>query len=173
ADVGQSEIGPPGAIGMARVERPVGALSDLRTRGLAFVGDTSPFGHMLPVTLGVMQLVRRARERGAELVVVDTSGLVAGRFAEKLKLAKVEAIRPELVLVFRRAEEMERLSTLLSALADVASVTPPPEVRRKSPAFRRARRQRQWSAWFRGASLHELIAAEVQTVDAWAFTGRP
>src|SRR5205807_5836674 len=55
ADVGQSEIGPPGAIGMARIDRAVGALSDLRVRGLAFVGDISPFGHIWPITLGVLQ----------------------------------------------------------------------------------------------------------------------
>src|SRR5947209_10904243 len=44
ADVGQSEIGPPGAIGMARVEGAGGALSGLRGRGLAVVGRTRPFG---------------------------------------------------------------------------------------------------------------------------------
>src|SRR5437868_9368344 len=58
ADVGQSEIGPPGAIGMARVERPVGALSEVRVRGLAFGGDISPFGHLMPVTLGTLLLLR-------------------------------------------------------------------------------------------------------------------
>src|SRR5262245_40577669 len=88
-DVGQSEIGPPATVGLAVLDGPVGSLGELHPRGLAFVGDVSPVGHLLPVIAGTLAMARRAAELGAELTILDTSGLVHGRLGEKLKLAKL------------------------------------------------------------------------------------
>lgn len=174
-DLGQSEIGPPATVGLATLDGPVGSLGELHPRGLAFVGDISPVGHLLPVIGGTLAMARRAADLGAELTVLDTSGLVHGRLGEKLKLAKLAALRPALTLVFERPGEMARLRRLLACVleGEIASVTPPPEVRRKSPVFRRGRRERQWARYFHKAATHELTAAQVDVVDAWPFTGRP
>lgn len=175
SDVGQAELGPPAVVSLGRLEHPVGALSELRPRALAFVGDTSPVGNLLPVVLGTLSLARRAAERGAELVIVDTSGLVAGRLGERLKLSKLEAMQPALTLVFQRGEELERLRALLAGVCEgeVLAARTPPQARRKTPAYRKGRRERQWAAYFHAARPLEIPVSQVEVVNAWPFTGRP
>ncbi len=108
ADVGQKSIGPPATIGLKHVR----AANDLEPEGfadadaLSFVGSTSPEGHLLPVLAGVATLHRRARTEGADLVVVDTSGLVSGVYGQILKYHKVELLEPDLVVGLQRGEEL-------------------------------------------------------------------
>src|SRR5689334_12910861 len=52
ADLGQSEIGPPACVGLALVDAPIAALSDAVPHALAFVGATSPLGHLLEHAVG-------------------------------------------------------------------------------------------------------------------------
>ena len=70
-DLGQSEVGPPGTIGVVRLEAPVSTVSDLQPRALAFVGATSPYGHLLAVVQGTRRLVSHALTRNDDVVFVD------------------------------------------------------------------------------------------------------
>jgi polynucleotide 5'-hydroxyl-kinase GRC3/NOL9 len=111
ADVGQSTIGPPTTVGL-RLCRTVadvdpGSLAD--ADHLAFVGSTSPQGHLLPLVTGARLLLDRARATGAELVVVDTTGLVSGVYGQVLKFYKVGLLQPDLVVGLARGEELEPL----------------------------------------------------------------
>jgi polynucleotide 5'-kinase involved in rRNA processing len=76
---------------------------------LSFVGSTSPEGHLLSVVTSVARLCDRAREAGADLVVVDTSGLVSGVYGQILKYHKIEMVRPDLVVGLQRGEELQPL----------------------------------------------------------------
>lgn len=108
ADVGQKSVGPPATITL----KATAAVADLEPErfagqdALAFVGSTSPEGHLLPVLAGVATLHRRAVEEKAEFVVVDTSGLVSGVHGQILKYHKVELLRPDLVVGLQRGEEL-------------------------------------------------------------------
>src|SRR5205823_14773340 len=51
----------------------------------------------------------RATAEGAELVVVDTSGLVAGVYGQILKYHKIELVQPDTVVGLQRGEELEPL----------------------------------------------------------------
>lgn len=41
-DVGQSDVGPPGTVGMGIVDSPVGLMTEVRTQSAYFVGSMSP-----------------------------------------------------------------------------------------------------------------------------------
>jgi polynucleotide 5'-hydroxyl-kinase GRC3/NOL9 len=172
-DLGQSEIGPPGTLGVVRLEAPVATLGELKPRALAFVGATSPFGHLLPVVQGTRRLVCHAWERGDELVLVDTSGVVGGRLAEKLKLAKLAVLDPALIVVVQRDRECERLAALAAGVTDapILRVQCPAEVRAKSPAYRRLRRSIRMRRHFEQARVLDLNAAQARVLDAWIYTG--
>lgn len=107
-DVGQKSVGPPATIGMKLANGP----EDLEPETLAaadalwFVGSTSPQGHLLPVVTGVARVMARARESGAELVVVDTSGLVSGVYGQLLKYHELELLQPDVVVGLQRGEEL-------------------------------------------------------------------
>ncbi len=108
ADVGQKTVGPPATVtlklvrGAADLEPDVLAVAD----ALSFVGSTSPEGHLLPVVTGVATLHAKAREAGADFVVVDTSGLVSGIYGQLLKYHKLELLKPDLVVGLQRGEEV-------------------------------------------------------------------
>lgn len=172
-DLGQGEVGPPGALGIVRLDRPVAAIDDLKPRALAFVGDTSPFGHLLAVLQGAQRLVTHALTREDDVVFVDTSGLVAGRLAEKLKLAKTAVLRPSLIVFLQKQNELERLAALIAGWTDAhcLRVQSPPEVRRKSPVYRRIRRAHRMRRHFEGARTVDLDAGQVRVFDAWLYTG--
>jgi polynucleotide 5'-hydroxyl-kinase GRC3/NOL9 len=108
ADVGQKSVGPAATVTLKTIRSAADLEPDrfARQDALAFVGSTSPEGHLLPVLAGVTTLHRRATEEGAEFVVVDTSGLVSGIYGQILKYHKVELLRPDLVVGLQRGEEL-------------------------------------------------------------------
>ena len=111
ADVGQSTVGPPATVGlrMCRSIQDLEPASLARADHLAFVGATSPQGHLLPLVVGTRLLLDRAREQGADLVVIDTTGLVSGVYGQLLKFHKVGVLQPDLVVGLERGEELQPL----------------------------------------------------------------
>jgi polynucleotide 5'-hydroxyl-kinase GRC3/NOL9 len=175
ADVGQSEIGPPGTVGLALPDIPAASASDWRPSALAFVGATTPVGRMLDVVVGARRMADEARRRGAEIIIVDTSGLVRGAVALRLKLAKLEVLQPSTILALRRGRELDPVLRLVPAACRAGLVTlPVPEtVRPKPPGLRRARRAAHFLQYLKEARLHEIDTQRVLTADGWLFTGRP
>ncbi|HEX9376254.1 MAG TPA: Clp1/GlmU family protein [Actinomycetota bacterium] len=111
ADPGQKSVGPPTTVGL----RMISSDADLEPDSLStadaqvFVGATTPQGNLLPLVTGAARLQAMAFERGADFVVVDTSGLVSGVYGQLLKYHKVESLRPELVVGLQRGEELDPL----------------------------------------------------------------
>ncbi|MBI3912471.1 MAG: hypothetical protein HY320_16240 [Armatimonadetes bacterium] len=174
-DVGQSEIGSPGTIGLARPEAPFESYASLRARALAFVGDTSPVGHLLAVVGGVQSLLRHALDRGAELILLDTPGLIQGRMGEKLHVATAQATQPTLLVGLARGAELDRLVALCEAACGAPSlrVRTPPEADRKTALYRKSKRAHQVATYFARARPIELPGAQVIPFDGWPFTGQP
>ena len=107
-DLGQKAVGPPTAVTLKLVRSDADLAPEALARedAMAFVGGTSPQGHLLPLVTGATRLLGLARERGADLVVVDTSGLVSGVFGQITKYHKVEMLQPDLVIGLQRGEEL-------------------------------------------------------------------
>ena len=77
-DLGQSHLGPPGSLGLGLFPPRFPGDYGLFTEGLYFIGQTSPVGAVLEVTIGCRILVDEARTRGVDRLVVNTSGLIHG-----------------------------------------------------------------------------------------------
>ena len=109
ADVGQSTVGPPTTIGMrlCRSQADLDPESLAKADGLAFVGSTSPQGHLLPLVIGTRLLQDRAVQEGADLIVIDTTGLVSGVYGQLLKSYKCQLLQPDLVIGISRGDELE------------------------------------------------------------------
>jgi polynucleotide 5'-hydroxyl-kinase GRC3/NOL9 len=150
-------------------------ITDWRPAALAFVGATNPAGRLLDVVVGARRLADEARRRGAETLVVDTSGLVQGGVALKLKLAKLEVLQPTTVLALRRGRVIDPLLRLVPAAcrAQVVLLTPSPAAHAKPPGLRKARRAARFADYLQGARLHAIDPRHVVTADGWLFTGRP
>lgn len=122
-DVGQTTVGPPATIGLKFVSGEEDLRPDALARAdaISFVGAMSPARHELVTVIGALRLAEHARAAGVHLIVVDTSGLIEGTQGLLLKLAKVEALRPEFIVGFQRGSELE---PVLGAIRRVC----PPEV---------------------------------------------
>ena len=175
ADMGQSEIGPPTAISMAIVEKSVESLRSLRPRRMYFVGSTSPIGHLLPTVVGVKRMVDIAVARGAKLVVVDTSGLVAGILGRRLKLYKIDLVAPQHIVGIEREHEIEHILTALSGIEryTLHRLKVSPEAQQKPPGYRIARRRSQFLDYLRNAERHILRLDDIVCWGTLFTTGRP
>lgn len=153
-DPGQSTLGPPATL-TAVLNRP--GETEFPPRGPRrrwFVGHVTPRGHMLPLVVGTRRLADAAQAAGAEVVLVDTSGLVApeqGGLA--LKLAKLDLLRPTAVFTLAHARELEPLLEPLRRLAHVRlwELRPSPAVQPRTLEARRAYRQARFEAYFAAA----------------------
>jgi polynucleotide 5'-kinase involved in rRNA processing len=157
-DPGQSRLGPPTTMTLALgVPGELDFPPDAR-RWHWFVGSTSPRGHMLSVLVGAARLVEAAREE-AEKIVYDTSGLVdpaLGGLA--LKLAKIDLLRPALVVGIQNENELEPLLVPLRRRSSLQVVSLPasPEVRKRDLTKRQAYRASQFAAYFRAGVRFSL-----------------
>jgi polynucleotide 5'-hydroxyl-kinase GRC3/NOL9 len=154
ADVGQSTVGPPTCVGLKfcsgleKVEPQTVAQGD----ALAFVGSTSPSGHLLPLIVGTERLVVHARQEGCEVIVVDTSGLVTGTYAEVLKYHKLQLVRPDSVVAFERGGELEPLLGIVRRFfpAEITALKVHPSVVERSVEERAAHREQSFRSYFGG-----------------------
>ncbi|HUG87269.1 MAG TPA: Clp1/GlmU family protein [Actinomycetota bacterium] len=108
ADVGQSTVGPPTAVGLRICRQPSDLEHDSLARAdvLAFVGSISPQGHLLPLVVATRMLLDRAHAEGCDMVVVDTTGLVSGVYGQLLKGYKVQLLQPDHVIGVERGSEL-------------------------------------------------------------------
>ncbi len=172
-DIGQSSIGPPTTVGLAMFppNDPLTPHPSPITR--QFVGSTSPPGHFLPLILGTQDLVRRAIHQSAEIVLVDTTGLILGSVAVSLKWHKLKALLPRHVLALQREEELEPILHLVEGQRslEVHRLSVSPRVIRRSHAARRAFREERFREYFASASRHDLEWKKLRSTRLWLNTG--
>jgi polynucleotide 5'-hydroxyl-kinase GRC3/NOL9 len=158
-DPGQSRLGPPTTMTIA-LGSP-GELDFPPEEGgwHWFVGSITPSGHMLPVLVGAARLVQAAIKAGAGQIVYDTSGLVdptLGGLA--LKLAKIDLLRPSVVIGIQNKAELEPLLVPLRHRSNLRVVSLPAsaEVHKRDLTQRRAYRTSRFAAYFRSGTKFSI-----------------
>jgi len=97
ADIGQSDLAPPGCVGGAVIDKQVIDLRDVRGDVLEFVGSTSPMGIEDIVIKVVRRAVERLSNQRPDLLLINTDGYVDGEGVEyKIRLA--DSLSPDLIL---------------------------------------------------------------------------
>jgi polynucleotide 5'-hydroxyl-kinase GRC3/NOL9 len=132
-DLGQSHLGPPATLGLGLFPPHCPGDERVIPEASYFIGQTSPVGAILEVVVGCRVLVDQAYSRGCTRVVVNTSGLVQGPGALRLKRAQAELLQPALILGLQRERELESLLRGLSGAAKLVmpkgfSIPPPAPV---------------------------------------------
>jgi polynucleotide 5'-kinase involved in rRNA processing len=152
ADVGQKTVGPPTTVTLKMVREP----ADLEPGRIEipdqmhFAESTSPQGHLLPIVAGASRVVAKARELGADFVVVDSSGLVSGVQGQLLKYHKFEVIQPDMVVGLKRGEELAPLLGVVQRFfsSQVVVLNVHPDVVPVSVDERAARREQAMRDYF-------------------------
>ncbi|MGH2698579.1 MAG: Clp1/GlmU family protein [Actinomycetota bacterium] len=151
ADIGQSIVGPPTTIGLKYSAFGDFSPSALRqSDSLSFVGSIAPRGHMLPLVTGTAKLTQRARDSGARMIIVDTTGFVAGLSGQGLKYYKMDVLAPDFVVGFERGGELEPIIGVAQRFtpAEVIEIEVGPEVVVRSVDERMTFREEKFATYF-------------------------
>lgn len=161
ADIGQSHIGPPTTVGWVLIEKSQVDSSNLTAGGICFVGDVTPVGHLLQLTAAITQCARQLSKL-AELIIIDTPGLVYGPAATALWWTVQQILKPNLILAVQRNVE---LSNILAGLRSLDSklelIQSPPQIKIKSTQDRRFYRQKKFNEYFRDSCLYNISLRDV------------
>lgn len=177
ADVGQSEIGPPGSVGVGFADGPIERLRDIRPSFACFVGSNSPELLSFTTIAAVKRAVDRAAASSPDVIIIDTTGLVWGRTARFLKNAKIELLRPTHVVALQRDLEVEHLlrpwETLASPNLRVLRLPVSPRAAEKGRRDRRAYRERAFRQYLASAVPREFDLEKTALFRTTYLTGRP
>ncbi len=174
ADVGQSDIGPPGTIGMGRLRRPVQSLGEVPAESLYFVGAFSPRERPLECLTGLHSMVKQARRLGAERILVDTTGFIKGTLGRRLKLSKADLLDPDLIVCLERSAECEFLAKAYPhGRPRIIRIPTPPGVRRRSIEQRTANRLRALARHTAGGWVRQVDLQKTSLVGWPILIGPP
>jgi len=171
-DIGQATLGPPTTMTLALGEPGDDAFPPAGPRFRAFVGDVSPRGHMLPTVVGAHRLAQKARAEGATVILFDTTGLVApDHGGGELKRAKVELLRPKVVVGIQRRDELEHLLVPLRRSRRIRVIDLPASraAHRREVAVRQEYRAARFRRYFEGAHTLEVAWQRLAVFPAPAF----
>lgn len=172
-DTGQSDLGPPGVIAMARVHREVTGWRDLQPEAGFFVGATSPPGLEAVFLAGCWRMVAAAHQLGVGSVVVNTTGLVHGPRGRYLNQVLLEGLRPRHLVAIQRAQELEHLLSACPYPVDIWRLPVRPGVQVKHREMRRTSREAGYGRALRGGLLRVLDLRQVKCLRTRYRTGVP
>lgn len=153
-DMGQSDLGPPTTMGMVLINKPTKGLKEFSTDSLYFIGSTSPLNYFLPTICGTKKLIDEGKKKGAEIIIVDTTGLVKGNPGRTLKENMIDIISPSHIIALQRRDELEHILKNIN-LTDrivIHRLSPCTEAKRKTYFQRREAREEKFRGYFKQSS---------------------
>lgn len=175
-DPGQSHIGPPTTVAWAKVDKEFNCWDKLKMQDFYFVGDVSPRGNLLPLTVGARLMWEKAN-RAVERIIVDTTGLVRGTIGKILKLYLIDILKPEIVLALFKENELDHILDCFKGIKTPAIFKIPvsPEVKIKDFLQRRIYRQLKFKEYFRRAreidfSLEDVVFDKSAPIHSLEFS---
>jgi polynucleotide 5'-hydroxyl-kinase GRC3/NOL9 len=171
-DVGQASLGPPTTMTLALGQSGDDSFPPTGRYFRTFVGNVSPRRHMLPLLVGAHRLVQKAEEESAGVIVFDTTGLVDPTHGGgELKRAKVELLRPSVIVGLQRRNELEHLLVPLrrSRRTRVIDLPTSRAARRRDVATRQQCRSDRFQDYFAGAVPLEVAWQRLAVFPAPAF----
>ena len=163
ADPGQPYIGPPGVLSLTLYSGSHDVLRRRIPQYFTFVGNTSPIGHLLEMVAGIHKLVTLARAGNADLILINTCGLINGAAARELKFHEIDIISPRYIVAIQRGNEVEHLLAPHSHRAGLLIHRLPVagDAKLSTREARLAIREQRFKEYFRGADFREIALNDV------------
>jgi len=164
-DIGQSDIAHPCAMGIGFTEGGITSISEVQMLDGYFVGTISPTGREARCLRGVASIVSKIGDLAKEgdRIIIDTTGWTKGKRAREYKLAKVEIIRPDLIVCFGKTPYyLKRYNTF-----EVESFV----LKKRSREVRSSIRSRIYAKWLENAELRRFKVEEVEFENTTLFKG--
>ena len=172
-DMGQSDLGPPTTMGMALINKPAKSSKEFSADTLYFIGSTSPLNYFLSTICGAKKLIDEAKKKGAEIAIVDTTGLVKGVPGRTLKEYMIDIVSPSHIIALQRRDELEHILKNIN-LTDgiiIHRLSPCTEIRRKTYFQRREAREEKFRKYFKKASSLKINLANLNIKGSYYCSG--
>ena len=165
-DLGQPIAGPPTVLHLFLLNELPPDMEALTSYALSFVGTTSPHGHILEIVAGARKMVDWALKKEAQIVLVDTCGLVSGYAGFRLKFHKIDLLNPKHLLALQRRDELEHLLRPFEAREGMAVHRLPvsSDVQRRSREKRQGFREKRFRDYFQKARPIERSLDQVASL---------
>jgi len=171
SDIGQKGILPPAVISLGFPEGIFTSMDEIRPVKHYFVGTITPnqfFGEMVT---GVGLLVNEAIKRKADVVIIDTTGLIHGSGVE-LKRMKIEITKPDLILGLQRKYELEDILKPFENKTKVIRLAISENAKLHTREERRNIRREKWKKYFENSREYVLDLRKFYISGTLMFQGR-
>ncbi|MEQ9715293.1 MAG: Clp1/GlmU family protein [Candidatus Asgardarchaeum sp.] len=173
ADTGQSDVGPPTTIGLGllRKGKVVYSLKDVEFIDAFFLGLTSPAGLLHRSITGVQLMVEKAKKLDTNAILIDTTGWVYDHNARDLKLLKVLSVKPDLIVLIEKENELEYYYKMFHKFFKILRVTASRYVRARDREERRMLRQKMYAYFLLNAKEIEIDLEQTSALYSFLWTG--
>ncbi len=154
SDVGQSSLGLPGTISMKIFEKP-GDMDNFRPDNILFIGSLNPAKKIPMVIDGTKKMVNISKTKGVKTILVDTTGLISGAVGRALKLGKIRALKPKLIIAIQRFNELEHILSLIEGI-QVHRLKASRYAKKKSREARIKYRNKRFMEYLRNSKIIEF-----------------
>jgi polynucleotide 5'-hydroxyl-kinase GRC3/NOL9 len=164
ADIGQSDLAPPGCVGGAVIGKQLIDLRDVRGDVFEFVGSTSPMGIEEVVVGAVRRAVERLSVQQPDLLLINTDGYVDGEGVEyKVRLS--ESLSPDLILYISTEPRSRLKERLIDRFGEERVLTlEGAEGVEKSSSERAERRMSQFHRYLKHAKVTRRKMSECKII---------
>ena len=164
ADIGQSDLGPPGSLGLSIIDKPLIELEDSRVDAMVFIGETSPSSVMDRVIHGILRL--ESRVPMSTPTVINTDGWVEDDEAAAFKVMMIRKLKPNSVLGLAEGAELKQIFEKTSI--PVVRIQAPKFIKVRSREERKCLREYGYMRHLRNAihrnfSLEQIKAERLRT----------
>lgn len=170
SDIGQSSIAPPTTIAV-KLYNETASLNDdeivIDFDRIYFVGFTTP---SIYPELFIQEFTNAIifAEKLDVITLVDTTGLISGDMGKKLKLKKISIFKPDLVIAFSRAGEINHI--LSEITSETIILTPSKNITPRNPLKRAEYRMKKFKKYFKNA---ETLAVERKLLKGQSLPNDP
>jgi polynucleotide 5'-hydroxyl-kinase GRC3/NOL9 len=104
ADIGQSDLGPPGTLGLSVINKPYIESDNLNIDSMIFIGKTSPTSVTEKVINGISKL-ENSVQKGTP-IVINTDGWILDTEAIAYKLRMIRQLDPNITIILSEGKDL-------------------------------------------------------------------
>lgn len=159
-DLGQSDIGPPGTLGLSIIKRPITDPFNLQPDHTIFIGITSPYSVIDRVISGLRELRDNAVNASLDFIIINTDGWIEGANAVNYKCQLIGSLRPNFIIVIHDDNSTGSLTNLINSLrgmeVDTLLAETPKGIKRRDREMRKIIRETLYKRYLKDAKIRSI-----------------
>lgn len=149
SDVGQSSLGLPGTISM-KIFKDEEDLKNFRFERMSFIGTINPSKKMGIIINETKRFVDFCR-RKSDISILDTTGLISGELGRCLKIEKIRAVRPDIIIAIQREDELKHIIKLIQD-TEIIQISASKMAKERKREHRIRYRKKKYEDYFKSAN---------------------